>query len=129
MDCFAKRLIRWNLFKWNALTFAPTSVIEHSCQQIEMTSDITVPSYMPVEHSAHEASKATLDNVNFGYSLKNIPISQNHQYMRCLVDKLNSFVTCLRWKAFYYNEAESEQVKNYGFKSEKCPPQISEHSI
>ena len=93
-----------------------------------MTSGITAPSYTPVEHSAHEASKTTFDKINFRYSLKNIPIPQNHQYMRCLVDKLNSFIRRLRWKAFYYNKAESEQVKNYGFKSEKWPPQISELS-
>ena len=48
--------------------------------------------------------------------------------MRCLVDKLNSFIRRLTWKAFYYNKAESEQVKNCGFKSEKCPPKISELS-
>ena len=42
------------------------SVIEHCCQQIEMTSGITAPSYMPVEHSAHEASKTTFDKINFG---------------------------------------------------------------
>ena len=95
-----------------------------------MYSDITAPSVMPVEHSAHDTCNPRLNKINFGYSLKNIPIPSNQHYLRCLIDKLNSFIRCLRWKAFYFNnKAESDDIGNsFGFKSEKCPPQISELS-
>ena len=66
-----------------------------------------------------------MEKVNFGYSLKNIPIPSNKLYLKFLLEKLNSFIIRLRWKVFYFDHQDNcNDVKEYfGFKSENCPPQ------
>ena len=66
-----------------------------------------------------------MEKVNFGYSLKNIPIPSNKLYLKFLLEKLNSFIVRLRWKVFYFDHQDNcNDVKEYfGFKSENCPPQ------
>ena len=67
------------------------------------------------------------ERINLGYSLKNIPIPGNQHYLKCLLDKLNSFIRRLRWKVFYFdNQSDSDVAEDnrntYGFKSERTPP-------
>lgn len=66
-----------------------------------------------------------LQQVNFNYSLKNIPIPNNDTYMKCMVDKVDNFIKRLRWKAFFFEHPESTNTdkNNFNFKSEKTPPQ------
>ena len=64
---------------------------------------------------------------NFGYSLKNIPIPSKPNYLKCMIEKVESFVKRLRWKAFYFCK-EKEKPENkpqnlFGFKSPTTPPQ------
>ena len=76
---------------------------------------------------------------NINYSLKNIPVPSQSAYLKCLVDKVESFVKRLRWRVFWYERKlqasendnqpprnpapEEEQIfNNYGFKSPKTPP-------
>lgn len=79
---------------------------------------------------------------NINYSLKNIPVPSQSTYLKCLVDKVESFVKRLRWRVFWYERKlqasendnqprnlvpEEEPVfSNYGFKSPKTPP-ASQH--
>ena len=73
-----------------------------------------------------------LEKVNFGYSLKNIPIHSNKAYLKSIVEKLESFISRLRWKVFFYlkerekpeNESskENKPTENFGFKSENALP-------
>ena len=66
-----------------------------------------------------------MEKVNFNYSLKNIPIPSNQQYLKCLLKKVNSFVRRLRWKAFFFdnqNEHEPNSNNRFGFESVKNPP-------
>ena len=84
--------------------------------------------YLLVEHSYSSSLKQhTMERVNFGYSVKNIPILNNQQYLKCLLSKLNSFIRRLRWKVFYADRhsdcKEANDFNNYGFKFENCPPQ------
>ena len=39
-----------------------------------------------------------------------------------LIDKVELLVKRMRWKALFF-ENESESIFNYGFKTNKCPPQ------
>jgi len=67
-----------------------------------------------------------LDRVNFGYSMKNIHILGKQQCMKEFLSKMESFVRRLRWKAFFFDNktvVEQNNHDNYGFKSERCPPQ------
>ena len=79
-----------------------------------------------------------MEKLNFNYSLKNIPIPDKKSYLIKLVDKIESVVKRMRWKAYFYlqresdlqdssilingvDHAESESKEFYGFKSRKHP--------
>ena len=70
-----------------------------------------------------------MERVNFGYSLKNIPIPTKNQYMKLLIEKTDSFVKRIRWEIYHYDKArqgetsENSLQANFGFKSERTPPQ------
>ena len=69
-----------------------------------------------------------MDKKNFGYSLKNIPIPNQNSYIKCLISKVDNLIRRMRWKAFFFERQnenpETEFINNnYGFNSEKTPPQ------
>ena len=84
-----------------------------------------------------------MEKLNFNYSLKNIPIPDKKSYLIKLVDKIESVVKRMRWKAYFYlqresdlqdssilingvDHAESESKEFYGFKSRKHPGSCKE---
>ena len=68
-----------------------------------------------------------MEKVNFGYSLKNIPVHSNNLYLKTLIDKVSSFIKRIRWKAYFFDNPdqrkESRSGSNFGFKSDYSPPQ------
>ena len=73
------------------------------------------------------------------YSMKNIPIPKNSEYMKKLVGQMEKIVKRMRWRALFFLKEEEEKYKTlaeeiefhgkeekYGFKSEKKPPSIKE---
>jgi len=58
--------------------------------------------------------------------VKNIPIPNQDQYLKEIIDKLEHFIKRLHWKAiFFVKEAENdsaEALENYGFKLKKVRP-------
>ena len=72
-----------------------------------------------------------MDQVRFDYSTKNIPIPPKYSYLKSLIEKVESVIKRMRWKAFFFdrNEEDSSDVvtnNSFGFKSRKCPPQNNE---
>ena len=66
-----------------------------------------------------------MEQVNFNYSLKNIPLPNKDTYWKNLIHKLETFIKRIRRKAFFFenkNECTSEITTNFGFKSVKAPP-------
>ena len=68
-----------------------------------------------------------MEKINFGYSLKNIPIPSSKQYFKCVIDKLNSFIRGVHWKVFFYkNDDEDSYDVNksdtFSFASDRFPP-------
>ena len=67
------------------------------------------------------------EKITFGYSSKNIPIPSKSSYLKVMINKLESFVKRLRWRAFFFERGSTDTdasiSDNYGFKSEKTPPQ------
>ena len=65
---------------------------------------------------------------NFGYSMKNIPIANNINYQKKMMEKTESFVRRLRWSALAYDMQHSDSDtrnysgENYGFKTTCVPP-------
>ena len=72
-----------------------------------------------------------MERINFGYSLKNIPIPSKKQYLKALIDKTDKFIRRMRWKIYHFdrhNENESDNESeddardsNFGFGTEYCP--------
>ena len=46
--------------------------------------------------------KKTMKNLEFIYSLKNIPIPSKLDYQKALTDKVEKFLARIRWKVFWY---------------------------
>ena len=72
-----------------------------------------------------------MDQVRFDYSTKNIPIPPRNSYLISLIEKVESVIKRMRWKAFFFdhNEQDNNDATNndkFGFKSRMCPPQNSE---
>ena len=65
-----------------------------------------------------------IEKIQFNYSLKNIPIPSRRIYLQSLLDKLDSFIKCLRWKTFFFdtdNQNKENNKPTYGFKTEATP--------
>ena len=69
-----------------------------------------------------------MERVNFVYSIKNISIPRNNEYIRRLVEKTELFIKRLRWKALFFlnPDASASLRQTYGFKTPLCPPGIPE---
>ena len=71
--------------------------------------------------------RINMEPVNLGYSTKNIPIAQPKEYLKCLVDKTESFLRRVRWKAYHYlKPSQSPVYETFGFRTTKSPPPIKE---
>ena len=66
-----------------------------------------------------------MNRVNFGYSLKNVPIPSKSSYIKSLIAKTDSLIQRMRWKIFQYDKESSNDIQrdNYGFPTEKTPSQ------
>ena len=87
-----------------------------------------------------------MDKFYMDYSDKNIPIPTHREYLKRLVEKIESVIRRMRWKALFFlnkddqtedtmnskneSEEESDGEKNeyFGFKSKKAPCPVSELS-
>ena len=76
-----------------------------------------------------------MEHIDFGYSLKNIPLPSKNTYIYKLIDKTEKVIKRMRWKAFFFekNEKSKENDNNIDdneqeecpsvFKTRRCPPQ------
>ena len=77
-----------------------------------------------------------MEQTRFNYSMKNIPIPSRNTYIKKLIEKTESFIKRIRWKAFFFEQnkdknktnrdSDNEDSNNFRFKSRKCPPQNEE---
>ena len=66
-----------------------------------------------------------MEKRNFGYSLKNIPIASKNAYMKKTMEKVESVVRRMRWKAiFFENEKAGQSEITNGFKTNKAPDKM-----
>ena len=74
-----------------------------------------------------------MEPIDFGYSMKNIPIASKQRYKLKLTEKVESVLKRMRWKALFFDKRNkrSENEENprveeenvFRFKSRKCPEQ------
>ena len=83
---------------------------------------------------------AKFENLEFAnkYSMKNIPIPNENEYMKKLIAQMEKIVKRMRWTALFFMREEEkykplleevefyEKEDTYGFKTEKKPPPIKE---
>ena len=97
----------------NTYTDAPKIFVEHFFSKIVFANKFTTyPTNMEAK--------------NLGYSLKNIPIPTKQHYLKSMIDKVEHFITRLRWKAYFFEKPDqrnSNNSTNFGFKSNVTPPQ------
>ena len=69
-----------------------------------------------------------MDSIDFGYSMKNIPIPSRNSYMYKLIEKTELLLKRMRWKAFFFDKEPESNDDSYNtiYKSKKCPPQIED---
>ena len=51
-----------------------------------------------------------LNVTRFEYSLKNIPIPGKNEYLRLLIEKVQALIRRVRWKAFFFEKALSNDT-------------------
>ena len=74
-----------------------------------------------------EHSKNQYGTCELGYSTKNIPIAKPTENLKCLIDKTDSFLRRVRWKAYHFlNPTKSSKTETFGFPTTKSPPPIKE---
>ena len=65
---------------------------------------------------------------DFSYSTKNIPLASKSKYLQTLIEKTESLIHRMRWKAFFFlhnHDTNSNEKETYGFKSKRPPPHVS----
>lgn len=73
-----------------------------------------------------------MEKINFNYSLKNIPIPSKKEYKLKLMEKIESVIKRMRWKAHFFINGDSDENNDtsnkntFGFKSKKYPSQSKE---
>ena len=68
-----------------------------------------------------------MEQFNYSFSLKNIPIPSREYYMQRMMAKTEEFVQRLRWKSFYYlNPSDKPTKRTFGFKTTRTAPQVKE---
>ena len=66
-----------------------------------------------------------MEPINFGYSMKNIFIPSQRNYKYNLIEKVESVIKRMRWKALFFDKSSNNDDGPSGFyiKSRKCPKQ------
>ena len=77
--------------------------------------------------SSLSAPGLNMEQVNFGYSLKNIPIPEEKVYLQMLINSSEKVMKSIRWKVFHFLILQkSTKKENFGFNSTKPAPSVPE---
>ena len=66
-----------------------------------------------------------MEQINFDYSVKNIPIPSNQFYLKCMIEKIESLIGRMPWKEQFFNSksTENSDSPDFNFESDLTPPQ------
>ena len=67
-----------------------------------------------------------MEKLDIDYSSKNIPIPSKELYLIKLIEKIESVVKRMRWRAYFFSKEKQESYicrENCGFESRNSPPQ------
>ena len=79
------------------------------------------------EVSTVEFSSYTMEPVNLGHSMKDIPVPKQKVYKQMMINSLEKFIQNLRWKIiFFLNPYNSKKKETFGFKTTNVPKPVPE---
>ena len=65
-----------------------------------------------------------MEQKDFNYSMKNIPVGNKNSYKKCLMDKMGNLFKRMRWTVIHYeNNCKDDRKETFGFKTSKTPEQ------
>ena len=74
-----------------------------------------------------------MEQIRFNYSMKNIPLPHGNSYKKKLIEKVESVIKRMRWKALFFlrkgeddQDDETPRDEKFSLKTRKCPPQIED---
>ena len=69
-----------------------------------------------------------MEKLNFNYSLKNTPVPSKSSYRLKLIDKIESVIKRIQWKAHFFMSGNVIKCdkESFGFKSKNFPARIKE---
>ena len=76
-----------------------------------------------------------MERVNFGYSVKNIPLPNERAYKLQLIVKIEAVIKRMRWKANFYDpknattESQRAKIETFGLKTAYCPKKVPELNL
>ena len=72
-----------------------------------------------------------MEQVNLGYSMKNIPVPSQESYLQVFINSIETFSRNIAWRAFWYlNPNEDPEAKEkYGFKSLAPAPYVKDLKV
>ena len=78
---------------------------------------------LSIEHSVDN-----MDQVRFDYSMKNISIPTQREFIIELISSVEKFIKNLKWRAHHYLNPfqQNTQKKTFGFNSTSPPPKVAE---
>lgn len=50
-----------------------------------------------------------MEQIRFNYSMKNIPIPPRNSYLKSLIEKVESVIKRMRWKAHFHGKKNSDE--------------------
>jgi len=65
---------------------------------------------------------------DFEYSTKNIPLANKNTFLQKLIEKTESLIQRMCWKAFFFlnPNSDTQTKETYGFNSKRLPPHVKE---
>ena len=94
------------------------------CRALFIVISVSLTLIKPALDSSIEHSTDEMDQVNFGFSTKNIPIPSEKDFIVELIKSVEKFVKNLKWRAFHYQNPRNnnQRKETFGFNSTN-PPQ------
>ena len=101
------------------------SFVNYSDCETKSYNCIYVSCKLSVEHSQFIMAQV-YSQVQFNYSMKNIPIPSRDEYVLQLIHSVEKFIKNLRWRVKCFQKPPTEQKETYGFPSPKHPGSVQD---
>ena len=98
------------------------------CRALYIVISVNFNIIKPALVNSIEPSADIMDQVNFGYSIKNISIPSEKDFIIELIKSVEKFTKNIKWRALHYlNPNNNRQNKEtFGFNTTNPPPLVAE---